>query len=629
MKKAVFIIFLLGFALQLWAQSTTGITHVPDTSYNVINEYNKHRKNYPQLGIATERQYKYVQVENDVVYFTLGNRVLKADVYSPAEKATQKRTAIVFIHGGGWRSGNKNMHRALLVELSAMGYVCIAPEYRLSTEALYPAAIHDIKTAIRWTRKNAAQYNIDIKKIVVAGHSSGGELAAFMGATNGKKEFEGNGDYNAFSSRADAVIDLDGTLAFIHPESGEGDDSKKTSAATYWLGWPKTENPELWKQAAPLTHVGKHSVPFLFINSSMARMHAGRNDFIAVLNKHKIYSEIKTLEGAPHSFLLFHPWFDTTVVYMQQFIEQVFSKPVRTNRVITVAADGSGQFTTVQAAINAVPANNKKPVTILIKKGVYQEKILVDSTKKNITLTGEDKLNTILTWNDHTGKIAPNGDTMNTRTSWSIKILANNFTAQTITFRNDAGFSAGQAVAVESDGDKATFINCRFIGNQDVLFTNSEKSRQYYERCYIEGTTDFIFGSATVWFEKCRIYSKKNSHITAASTPRENKFGYVFNHCQLEGDTALHHVSLGRPWRPYASVTYLHCYLGPHIKPEGWSVWNNNDNHKTARYAEYENFGPSAVPSKRLSWTKQLTAGEAKNYNRQHVLGNWLPATGN
>jgi pectinesterase len=212
---------------------------------------------------------------------------------------------------------------------------------------------------------------------------------------------------------------------------------------------------------------------------------------------------------------------------------------------------------------------------------------------------------------------------MNTRTSWSFLIKADNFTATDITFQNDAGFAAGQAVAVESDGDKAIFKNCRFLGFQDVLFTNNDKSRQYYEDCYIEGTTDFIFGSATVWFQRCRIYSKKNSHVTAASTPKENKYGYIFNWCELGGDTSLHNVSLGRPWRPYASVTYMHCYIGSHIKTEGWSNWNNTDNFKTTRYAEYANFGPSSDPAKRVNWSRQLTQEEADAITLEKVFTNW------
>lgn len=292
---------------------------------------------------------------------------------------------------------------------------------------------------------------------------------------------------------------------------------------------------------------------------------------------------------------------------------------------IIVSQDGSGNYKTVQAALNAIPFNNKKPLSVYIEKGIYKEKLHLDSSKNFVTVIGEDKFNTILTYDDHTGKVSSTGDTINTRTSWSFMIKAGNFTAKNITFENDAGFNAGQAVAVESDGDKSIFKNCRFIGNQDVLFTNSDRSRQYYEHCYIEGTTDFIFGSSTVWFEQCHIHSKKNSHVTAASTPKEKEFGYVFNDCVLTGDTSLHSVSLGRPWRPYASVVYLHCFMGEHIKPEGWSNWNNTDNYKTARYAEYKNYGVSSDPSKRVAWSRQLTDEEAKKYTLKNFFGNWNP----
>ena len=295
---------------------------------------------------------------------------------------------------------------------------------------------------------------------------------------------------------------------------------------------------------------------------------------------------------------------------------------------IIVAPDGSGNYKTVQAAFNAIPFNNKKPATIYIRNGIYKEKLHLDSSKNFVSIVGEDKFNTILTYDDHTGKVSPKGDTINTRTSWSVIIKADNFTAKNITFQNDAGFNAGQAVAVESDGDKAIFKNCRFIGNQDVLFTNSDKSRQYYENCYVEGTTDFIFGSSAVWFEKCHIHSKKNSHVTAASTPKEKEFGYVFNDCVLTGDTSLHNVSLGRPWRPYANVVYLHCFIGEHIKPEGWSNWNNTDNYKTTRYAEYKSYGASSDPAKRIAWSIQLSDEEARRYTLKNVFGNWSPGKG-
>ena len=625
--RFVFIICsLLLLATGIAAQSITGITNIPDTSFTINSEYVKLVKSYPGLKIVTEIPNPNVFTQKDIAYTKAGNRELLMNAFYPAQNFHQKRTAIIILHGGGWRSGNRNLHYPLAQQLAALGYVCFTPEYRLSTEALFPAAVYDCKAAVRWVRKHAKEYNIDVNKIVIAGHSSGGELAAFTGSTNNNLSFEGNGNNRKISSRVNAVIDIDGLLAFIHPESGEGDDSKKTSAATYWFGYSKTENPELWKDASPLTHADQNSPPILFINSSVDRMHAGREDFISKLNNYNIYTAVKTFEGSPHSFVFFNFWFDSTIMYMDNFLYKIFENPAHPIvKKIIVASDGTGDYTSVQAAFDAVPLQNKKPVTIFIKKGSYKEKLRLDSTKNFITIKGEDKFNTILTYDDHTGKTTSNGDTINTRTSWSFLINADNFTATDITFQNDAGFSAGQAVAVESDGDKTAFKNCRFIGNQDVLFTNNENSRQYYENCYIEGTTDFIFGSSTVWFENCHIHSKKNSHITAAATPKENEFGYVFNNCRLTGDTSLHNVSLGRPWRPYANTIYMNTYMGVHIKAEGWSNWNNTDNYKTTRYSEYKNYGPSSTTNARVNWSKQLSDEEAKRITLKKVMKDWNP----
>jgi pectin methylesterase-like acyl-CoA thioesterase len=293
---------------------------------------------------------------------------------------------------------------------------------------------------------------------------------------------------------------------------------------------------------------------------------------------------------------------------------------------LTVAADGSGDYKTVQAALNAIPEGNRNPIVIFIKQGTYKEKLHLDSARDFVTLLGEDKSKTVLTYDDHTGKISAGGDTVNTRTSYSFLIRGNHFRAENISFCNDAGFAAGQAVAVEVRGDQAVFVNCRFIGNQDVLFTNADDSRQYYRDCYIEGTTDFIFGSATAWFEHCHVHSKKNSHVTAASTPQSHPFGYVFHDCELTGDTSLHRVSLGRPWRPFASVTYIRCRLGSHILAAGWSNWNATENYKTARYAEYRNEGPGADPSGRVPWSRRLTDEEAKQYRVENIFGGWNPS---
>jgi pectinesterase len=293
-------------------------------------------------------------------------------------------------------------------------------------------------------------------------------------------------------------------------------------------------------------------------------------------------------------------------------------------RRIVVAADGSGDFVSIQTAFNSIKPGKTKQ-TVVIKNGIYREKVTLDSLKQFVTLIGEDKFKTVLVYNDHTGKISPHGDTINTRTSASFFMLADNFIAENITFQNDAGSSAGQAVAIEVDGDKAAFKNCRFIGDQDVLLTNDSASRQYFENCYIEGTTDFIFGSSTAWFEKCHIHSKKNSHVTAAATPADHKYGYVFNDCVLTGDSSLRSVSLGRPWRAYSNVIYMNCYLDRHVMPQGWSPWNQNTNHLTARYSEYNSYGPGASAVGRVLWSHQLSDTEAKTITINVVLGDWKP----
>jgi pectinesterase len=304
--------------------------------------------------------------------------------------------------------------------------------------------------------------------------------------------------------------------------------------------------------------------------------------------------------------------------------------PLAPPQQFTVAADGSGKYRTVQAALDAVPPGNSKEIIIYIKKGIYTEKLHLDSTRNHVTLVGEDAATTILTYNDHPGMVAPNGDSINTRNSHSFLAQGADFSARRLTFRNDAGFTAGQAVALEVQGDRASFFDCRIIGNQDILFLNNPDSRQYYRDCYLEGTTDFIFGDATAWFENCHIYSKKNSHVTAASTPQEHPYGFIFYHCVLGGDSAITNASLGRPWRPFASVTYIHCYIGGHIRREGWSAWNNLDSYKTSRFGEYDDYGPGAVgPGKgllsRVAWSHQLTDDEVQKITLKQIFNDWYP----
>lgn len=302
-----------------------------------------------------------------------------------------------------------------------------------------------------------------------------------------------------------------------------------------------------------------------------------------------------------------------------------FSLHGQSKKTITVSHDGNGDYKTVQAAFDAVPSGNKNPITIHIRKGIYKERLVLDTRKDFVTIVGEDKENTILTYDNHTGTRLPNGDTVNTWTSASFFIYANDFKAENIAFQNNAGFTAGQAVAVFANGDRLTFRSCNFTGFQDVLFCSGPGSRQYYENCYIEGTTDFIFGPATAVFKNCEMHSKKNSHVTAASTPRELKFGFVFLDCTLTADSSVNKVSLGRPWTPYASVTYIRCNIGSHIIPEGWNNWRNPANEQTARYAEYKNTGPGSAADGRVKWIRQLSDEEAKNYTLKNIFGDWDP----
>ena len=291
------------------------------------------------------------------------------------------------------------------------------------------------------------------------------------------------------------------------------------------------------------------------------------------------------------------------------------------HKTLTVAADGSGDYRTVQAAFDACASGT----TVFIRPGVYREKLVLGAGKDHVIVIGDDAATTILTYDDHPGMVAPNGDSINTRNSYSVRIDADDVVARDLTIRNDAGFTAGQAVGLEARGDRLAFGHCRIVGNQDILFLNSETSRQYYRDCYIEGTTDFIFGAATAWFEKCTIHSKKNSHVTAASTPQAHVYGFVFDSCTLTGDPSLDRVSLGRPWRPYACVIYLHCWLDHHILPDGWANWNKTDSYKTARYSEFDDQGPGANPAARVPWSHQLTAGEATKITLSNVMGNWNP----
>ena len=273
---------------------------------------------------------------------------------------------------------------------------------------------------------------------------------------------------------------------------------------------------------------------------------------------------------------------------------------------IVVSRDGTGNFRTLQEAIESARAFMEYTITIYVKNGVYKEKVIVPSWVENIDIIGEDRDKTIITYDDHA-----NINKMGTFRTYTVKVEGSDITFKNLTIENNAA-QLGQAVALHTEGDRLKFINCRILGNQDTIYTGAKFTRLYFKDCYIDGTTDFIFGPSTALFEDCIIHSKRNSYVTAASTPKEAKYGYVFKHCKLTAEPGVDKVYLGRPWRPYAYTLFIECELGKHIVSAGWHNWGKQSNEETARYMEYKNTGEGANASERVAWSKQLTKKEAE-----------------
>lgn len=290
------------------------------------------------------------------------------------------------------------------------------------------------------------------------------------------------------------------------------------------------------------------------------------------------------------------------------------SNPQQYKYVFTVAKDGSGDYKYIQDAIDAMRVYPLARITLYIKNGVYREKILLPEDNTDVSFIGESVEGVIIDFNDFSGR-----GKLTTFTSYTAKISGNRFRAENITFKNSAG-PVGQALALYVNADKAVFKNCKFLGNQDTIFAAGENSRQLFDNCYIEGTTDFIFGPATVLFRHCTIYAKSDSYITAANTTAGKKFGFVFLDCNILADSAVQKLYLGRPWRAFSKTVFIRCNLPAAIAAAGWNNWGNTENEKTVFYAEYGNTGPGAVPAKRVSWSRQLTAAEAATYTVTNIF---------
>ena len=295
---------------------------------------------------------------------------------------------------------------------------------------------------------------------------------------------------------------------------------------------------------------------------------------------------------------------------------------------VNVASDGSGQFTSIQKAINSVRDFGPGEALIKIKAGTYKEKIVIPSSKHKVTLQGENAENTMIVNDDYSGKIDALNEKMTTFNSYTLLVMADEVKISNLTIQN-ISCSKGQAVSLHVEGDKFVIKDSKILGCQDTVYATGTHSRQYYENCFIEGTTDFIFGSATVVFKNCTIKSLANSYVTAASTDQNKKYGFVFFDCKLIAKDGITKVFLGRPWRSYARTVFINTEMGNHILPEGWNPWKGDamfpDKEKTTYYAEFGSRGEGANTAKRVSWSHQLTKKEVKNYTIDKIFGDWNP----
>ena len=282
-----------------------------------------------------------------------------------------------------------------------------------------------------------------------------------------------------------------------------------------------------------------------------------------------------------------------------------------------VDCNGKGDFESVQACLDTLPSKPTEWRTVIIKEGEYREKVTVDVYKDKLHLVGEGDVRIV--WDDHSGKTI-DGYTMSTYDCWTMSVQADEVWMENLTIENSAG-RVGQAVALETRGDRIRIENCRLLGNQDTFFTKDYVARIYVKDSYIEGTTDFIFGASTTVFDNCEIHCKQNSYITAASTAERTIYGYIFRNCRITTAPEVTAMYLGRPWKSTGRTVWIECYMPEQIRPEGWHNWGAKDREERCFYAEYKSYGPGARPDKRVKWSHQLTEEEvAKNYTLEKIF---------
>jgi len=525
--KKLLLLLILPFAL--FSQNLQGITGIRDHSYNNQDALKNDQKAVPDLTLGVHLLQNPVDSVINFSYKKIGERELKMDYYGP--KTTSKLPALLFIHGGGWRTGDKSQHRELAKSLADKGFRVFLIEYRLSTEALYPAAMLDVHDGLRFLFEQSKKFHVDINQISVAGFSAGGQMAALLGSTWDEPL------YGKHSSgfKIHSVIDLDGILAYIHPESGEGDDSKKLSAATQYFGYNKKDGAKIWNEASALNHVSKKDPAVLFINSGVDRMHAGREDFRKKMSELNLLTRVYTFEKSPHSFLLYAQWMEKVANLMANFMNQ-------DHQILVVDPKGKNTFKTIQKAIEFAKSGNE----IFIKNGLYQVKLFIDSTKAFLKIRGESRNKVIVKFAQARDMWrCSNPDDYGAST---LNIKGHDIQIESITFINDYGLlnkedkvipclnESGKELVttvqkyalprekgekegekiVRSDGHqfamrsmpgatRLAFENCTFVsgGGDTVSPWDVEKGLYYFKNCSIEGHVDMYCPRGNALAENC------------------------------------------------------------------------------------------------------------------------------
>ena len=555
-------------------------------------------------------------IYTDIEYSVTDGKPVHVDACVPTD--SDNNPIVILVHGGGWVGGQKEDMHFLFEPLVKAGFTCFSVQYRLAPDSRWPACIDDVRTAVKWVKSNASSYKGDANRIALVGYSAGGHLACLAAIHEKVQAVVGISPPTDHLSDADRRGGVSGCLQQLFNKPKELDE----------------ESTQLLKDISPINFVHSKLPPHLLIHGTADQsvLYSQSLEYQKALQAKGVSCDIYTIQDAPHRISTWPKY--AGGVFAPAMIDWLNIKIggkgdiAKLQDVLIVNADGSGDFLTVQGAVNAVPDGNTKPITIKIAPGTYQEIIVVPATKPFISFIGEDAEKTILTFNLYARMKDYLGNEIGTFRTKSVSLEANDFTAENITFENSAG-PVGQALAIAVLGDRTVFKNCRFLGWQDTIL--DQTGRHYYENCYIVGNCDFIFGGGTAFFENCHIHFVKSGYITAASTPEDQEYGYVFSNCKVTGENDDIKVYLGRPWRDFASVIFMNTEMSSIVRPEGWHNWGKPNREQTSRYYEYNSTGPGAKPDQRVKWVHTLTKEEADSITVEKVLSGidgWDPIKG-